>query len=172
MIQRFTAYRRNISQRDTHNHYQKNPDDMPQFEGVIWTDGTVTLRWLTACTSHSIWASIEDCLNVHGHPEYGTVIVWHDGTAPKFWKDKITEYRKSQGEEIYEIMDYNLPPGSIVYFLDENGYDTERENARMFFTKHQKLTIYHSSIGNWRTDIEFVECPGNWFNSAMFGVKV
>ena len=82
MIQRFTAYRRNISDRDTHNHFQKNPDDEPQFEGVIWTDGSVSLRWLTACRSTSVWASLEDALNIHGHPEYGTDIDWHDAPAP------------------------------------------------------------------------------------------
>lgn len=91
-MQRFTAYRRNISERDTHTHYQKNPDDQPQFEGVIWTDGTVTLRWLTACSSHSVWANIEDCLRVHGHPEYGTVIEWHDGAVPKAWQDILDAY--------------------------------------------------------------------------------
>ena len=61
-MQRFTAYRRNISARDTHNELQKNPDDVPQFEGIIWTDGTVTLRWLTACRSTSVWATVEDML--------------------------------------------------------------------------------------------------------------
>lgn len=91
-MQRFTAYRRNISERDTHNHYQKNPDDQPQFEGVVWTDGTVTLRWLTACASHSVWNSLEDCLRVHGHPEYGTVIEWHDGEVPKAWKEILDAY--------------------------------------------------------------------------------
>ena len=90
-MKRFTAYRRSISKLDTHNHYQKNADDEPQFEGVIWTDGTVTLRWLTACSSHSIWATIEDCLNIHGHPEYGTEIIWHDGPAPECWVTKLKE---------------------------------------------------------------------------------
>lgn len=85
-MKRFTAYRRAISQRDTHTAYQKNPDDVPQFEGVIWTDGTVTLRWLTACRSTSVWANLEDMLNIHGHPEYGTEIVWHDQQeAPAEW---------------------------------------------------------------------------------------
>ena len=84
-MQRFIAYRRNISSRVTHNEYQRNADDEPQFEGVIWTDGTVTLRWLTACRSHSVWANIEDCLRIHGHPEYGTVIHWKDGCAPAEW---------------------------------------------------------------------------------------
>ena len=88
-MKRFTAYRRNISQRDTHNEFQKNADNEPQFEGVIWTDGSVTLRWLTACRSTSIWNSLEDCLNIHGHPEYGTDIIWHDGDAPIEWVKQI-----------------------------------------------------------------------------------
>lgn len=91
-MQRFTAYRRAISQRDTHNEHQKNPDDIPQFEGVIWTDGTVTLRWLTACRSTSVWNSIDDCLLIHGHPEYGTEIVWHDGVAPQAWVDQVAKF--------------------------------------------------------------------------------
>ncbi len=85
-MKRFTAYRREISQRDTHNSKQKNADAEPQFEGVVWTDGTVTLRWLTACRSHSVWDSLGECLEVHGHPEYGTEIVWHDQeTPPEEW---------------------------------------------------------------------------------------
>jgi hypothetical protein len=99
-IQRFTAYRRNLSHTATHTHFQANPDDVAQFEGVIWSDGTVTLRWLTECTSHSVWASIEDCLNVHGHPEYGTEIEWHDSQAPKAWIKQcefFAEY-KAKGE--------------------------------------------------------------------------
>ena len=88
MMWRFTAFRRAISQRATHNELQKNPDDVPQFEGVIWTDGTVTLRWLTACRSTSVWSNIGDCLNIHGHPEYGTEIQWHDAPAPQEWIDQ------------------------------------------------------------------------------------
>ena len=91
-IQRFTAYRRNISSRASHNAFQKNADDEPQFEGVIWTDGTVTLRWLTACRSTSVWASVSDCLNIHGHPEYGTVIIWHDAPCPDEWAHAMDEY--------------------------------------------------------------------------------
>jgi hypothetical protein len=87
-VKRFTAYRRNISQRDTHTELQKNADHEPQFEGVIWTDGSVTLRWLTACRSTSVWANVSDMLNIHGHPEYGTEIVWHDGPAPVEWSAK------------------------------------------------------------------------------------
>ncbi len=94
--QRFTAYRRNISARDTHNELQKNADSEPQFEGVIWSDGTVTLRWMTACPSTSVWASLADMLNIHGHPEYGTEIDWHDGPAPDIWLDKLQKFYASR----------------------------------------------------------------------------
>ena len=94
-MKRFTAYRLNISQHDTHTHFQKNPDDVPQFEGVVWSDGSVTLRWLTAARSTSVWANIEDCLNIHGHPEYGTHIIWHDGDAPRAWVDQCEAFAKS-----------------------------------------------------------------------------
>lgn len=92
MIQRFTAYRRNLSERGSHNHFQANPDSEPQFEGVIWTDGTVTLRWLTACKSTSVWNSFQDMIDIHGHPEYGTEIVFHDGEVPQEWKDKVANF--------------------------------------------------------------------------------
>jgi hypothetical protein len=82
MIRRFTAYRRTMSSRDTHNSHQKNPDDMPQYEGVVFTDGSVAIRWLTACRSTSVWASLHDLLTIHGHPEYGTEIIWHDHSEP------------------------------------------------------------------------------------------
>jgi hypothetical protein len=88
-IQRFTAFRRSISGRDTHTAFQKNADHEPQFEGVIWTDGSVTLRWLTACRSTSVWESVNDMLNIHGHPEYGTEIIWHDGAEPIEWTRQV-----------------------------------------------------------------------------------
>lgn len=91
-IQRFTAFRRNISGRDTHSALQKNADHEPQFEGVIWTDGSVTLRWLTACRSTSVWASMEDMLNIHGHPEYGTEFEWHDGPAHSAWLSQVDDW--------------------------------------------------------------------------------
>ena len=91
-MKRFTAYRRNISQRDTHTALQKNADHEPQFEGVIFTDGSVAIRWLTACKSTSVWASLQDMLNIHGHPEYGTEIFWHDHVPfnpPQEWVAQV-----------------------------------------------------------------------------------
>jgi hypothetical protein len=88
-MKRFTAYRRNISIRTTHNSLQKNADSEPQFEGVIWSDGSVALRWLTACRSTSVWANLADCLAIHGHPEYGTEIIWHDDAPPAEWLKQL-----------------------------------------------------------------------------------
>lgn len=84
-MQRFTVYRLDISKRDTHNDDQKNPDHEPQFEGVVFSDGTVAIRWLTKRGSHAVWSSLADMLAIHGHPEYGTLIRWHDGDAPDEW---------------------------------------------------------------------------------------
>jgi hypothetical protein len=47
---------------------------VPDYEGVIFEDGTVCVRWLTRYRSHSVWTSWEDFYQVHGHPEYGTRI--------------------------------------------------------------------------------------------------
>lgn len=76
-MRRFTMYRENVPDA-THNEDQKNPPDQPQFEGVVFTDGTVVVRWLTAKRSTSVWASLEDMLAIHGHPEYDSKLVYHD----------------------------------------------------------------------------------------------
>jgi hypothetical protein len=64
----------------THNEFQVAPPDQPQFEGVVFSDGTTVLRWLTPLRSTSVWADLETALGVHGHPEerYQSEIVWHD----------------------------------------------------------------------------------------------
>ena len=73
----FTMYRRAVP-KGTHNELQAKPPDGPQFEGVVWSDGTCTIRWLTAKGSTAVWQSLEDMLAIHGHPEYGSERVWHD----------------------------------------------------------------------------------------------
>ena len=71
-------YRRNMANAP-HNSDQMNAAHEPQFEGVVFSDGSVAVRWCTAKKSTSVWASIEDMLAIHGHPEYGSELVWHDG---------------------------------------------------------------------------------------------
>lgn len=55
-----------------------NPPDQVQYEGVVFSDGTLAVRWLTDYRSTSVWANWSDFDHVHGHPEYGTRIVWLD----------------------------------------------------------------------------------------------
>jgi len=75
MMKTFTAFRPAIPD-GTHNGDQMNPPDQPQYEGVVFTDGTCAIRWMTACRSTSIFASYAEMFRIHGHPDYGTRIVW------------------------------------------------------------------------------------------------
>jgi hypothetical protein len=55
-----------------------NPPDQVQFEGVVFSDGSCAVRWLTEYRSTSVWQKWEDLERVHGHPEYGTRVEWLD----------------------------------------------------------------------------------------------
>lgn len=82
-IKRFTVYRRgDISA--THTSNQVNPSGMPQYEGVVFSDGKCVLRWLTNVRSVSVWNSFADAMEIHGHfgPPYDTDIIWHDHIEP------------------------------------------------------------------------------------------
>lgn len=57
-----------------------NAGNSVDYEGVIFSDGTVVLRWMTEFRSHSIWPDFATFYQVHGHPEYGTIIEFADGT--------------------------------------------------------------------------------------------
>lgn len=94
-IKRFTAYRRNLAVRGTHSDMQRNADSEPQYEGVIFTDKTVALRWLTPLASTSVWPDLKSALGVHGHPEYGTDIVWHDCDPPEEWQAMIAAAKET-----------------------------------------------------------------------------
>ena len=69
------------------------------------------------------------------------------------------------------IMDIYSPAGTVVYFLDENGYDSEREHAREHLVKGQVLTVSEIDVGGWSSSVEFEELPGKWFNTVMFAHK-
>lgn len=53
-----------------------NPPGEPQFQGAVFDDGTVAVRWLTAFHSTSLWENLEALEAVHGHPEYETEWRW------------------------------------------------------------------------------------------------
>lgn len=49
-------------------------------DGVVWADGTVTLRWFGAHASTVCWAGIDDAVAVHGHG--GATRFVYDDTLP------------------------------------------------------------------------------------------
>lgn len=73
----FTLYRRKPPFGHIAGGYANAPD-IPQLEGVVFSDGTTVVRWLTDLRSHSIWPDFETFEKVHGHPEYDSKFVWHE----------------------------------------------------------------------------------------------
>lgn len=114
-MHRFTAYRRELSQLGKHNEVTSNPDDQPQFEGVVFTDGTCVIKWLTAAKSTSVFSSLKELLSVHGHPEYGTDIVWHDLPAPpEHWArlcyleaSKMAKSLRNNGVDVRVVVEHD-----------------------------------------------------------------
>lgn len=46
-------------------------------EGVMFSDGTCAIRWLTKVSSVAFYKSIEDVITIHGH-EGATNVEWID----------------------------------------------------------------------------------------------
>lgn len=76
-MKRFVVYRPNPPENYVKEGYA-NPPDQIQLEGVVFENGRVAICWRTETFSISIWDSFEDFQKIHGHPEYGTKIVWLD----------------------------------------------------------------------------------------------
>lgn len=77
MMRRFEVFRPNPPE-DYREQGAANAPDEVQFEGVVFSDGTVAVRWLTEFRSHSAWSCLADLERIHGHPEYGTEWRWLD----------------------------------------------------------------------------------------------
>lgn len=72
MMETFRVFRRQPPANYLEGGFANNPDE-PQYEGVVFSDGTVAVRWLTEHRSTSLWSSMAELEAVHGHPEYDTV---------------------------------------------------------------------------------------------------
>ena len=81
-IKRFIGYRPAPPAEYIEKGITNASDVNPDYEGVMFSDGTVVLRWCTEYRSHSVWESYESFYQVHGHPEYGTLIKWLDDDVP------------------------------------------------------------------------------------------
>lgn len=77
-IRRFRIYRPNAPEGHLASGAANAPDEV-QLEGCLFSDGTVSVRWMTQFRSFSNWDSWAAFDAVHGHPEYGTVVDWLDG---------------------------------------------------------------------------------------------
>lgn len=60
------------------------------------------------------------------------------------------------------------PEGRKVIFLDDNGYEGQRENARKYFKKGDILTVKEIYVGRSSSEVEFIEFPNKKFNTVMF----
>lgn len=49
-------------------------------EGVMFSDGSIVLRWRGVHRSTVLWDSIDDVQAIHGH-QGKTRIVWHDSVV-------------------------------------------------------------------------------------------
>lgn len=60
-------------------YYQNGLTNGPSaydYEGVVLSDGTVVVKWLTDVGSISIFKDFRDFKRIHGHKEYGTQYRW------------------------------------------------------------------------------------------------
>jgi hypothetical protein len=58
-------------------------------------------------------------------------------------------------------------PGTVVRFLNENGYDRELDEARRVLKDIPILTVKHIDVGGWVSYVTFEEIEGE-FNTVMF----
>lgn len=113
----FTVYRKSPPP-DATAQGRANAPDEPQFQGVVFDDGSVAVRWLTAYRSTSTWDNLESLEKVHGHPEYDTQWVWQDipadhwllrtGEAPK---TREVPLRKRSPDEVRKRL---LSAGTVL----------------------------------------------------------
>lgn len=92
----FVGYRPNPPE-DYKESGLANPPDEPQYSGVVFDDGSVSIRWLTAVHSFSNFDSYKDWEKVHHHPEYGTYLRWLNsdydgGTWERDTEDEATDW--------------------------------------------------------------------------------
>ena len=86
-IRNFQVYRPNDPEGREEDGTGVAPNEVA-FEGTIFSDGSVAVRWRTDFRSTSVWNSLDDLLAVHGHPDYDTVIKY---SAPWDSQDENSE---------------------------------------------------------------------------------
>ena len=60
------------------------------------------------------------------------------------------------------------PEGRKVKFINENGYEFERNKANDLFIEGEILTVKEIYVGRSSSTVELVEYPNIKFNTVMF----
>lgn len=77
-------------------------------------------------------------------------------------------YLDGAEEDISDDLAAQFPgAGEFVTFMNENGYESQREQAAKHFTVGEVLEVEYVEIGNSSSAIKFKGIPGTW-NSVMF----
>jgi len=71
----FQLFRPNVPQEHLDNG-RALPADQAQLEGAIFSDDVTIIRWMTGEKSLAIFPTFDSFLDIHGHAEYGTQIVF------------------------------------------------------------------------------------------------
>lgn len=94
-----------------------------------------------------------------------------DGGEMEF-RDTIPTMKLDGGIDEYQFdARYKLdvsPLGRKVFYLNDNGYDSEREVANKYFEENQVLTVKEIYVGRSGSTVEFVGLPNKRFNTVMF----
>lgn len=124
MAWHFVGYRPAAAELGKHGPTTLNAPEAPQYQGVVFADGSVAMRWLTARRSTSVWDTFADMFDVHGHPEYGTEIHWPNGApteardvierAAQDYRDRVAAERDDAIAEANNRGDFLLPEGPIT----------------------------------------------------------
>lgn len=70
---------------------------------------------------------------------------------------------------MFERYKSEVPPkGRKVRFLSRNGYQMELDRAKKCFEESQVLTVKEIYVGGSSSEVEFIEYPGQRFNTVMF----
>jgi hypothetical protein len=59
-------------------------------DGIVWADGTVTIRWLGDRPSTVNWDSLEDAIAIHGHSG-ATVFEWDEPESGHSRSEELSE---------------------------------------------------------------------------------
>lgn len=68
----------------------------------------------------------------------------------------------------FEPMSIYAPEGTKVKFMNENGFDREKEYANKILDKNQIYTVDRVEVGGWVSYVYLKEFPNEAFNTVMF----